>query len=83
VNEKDAERFLVARAHSLSRPGPVSCIAPAGAGRAQIGWSNYSRSVEVLAKSFHVLVPDLPGFGGSDKCLPDDRLFTVSGGRRE
>ena len=37
-----------------------------GAGPGASGWSNYNRNVAELAKSFRVIVPDLPGFGKSD-----------------
>lgn len=83
VNEKDTERFLKAgsvriRYHEAGSGEPLVLLHGGGPGAS--GWSNYSRNVEVLAKSFHVLVPDLPGFGGSDKCLPEDRLFTYLAG---
>src|ERR1700747_1978508 len=38
-----------------------------GAGPGAAGLSNYSRNVDALAERFHVIVPDLPGYGRSSK----------------
>jgi len=38
-----------------------------GGGPGASGWSNYSRNVAFFANSRRVIVPDLPGFGGSTK----------------
>lgn len=38
-----------------------------GGGPGAAGVSNYSRNIEALARHFHVLVPDMPGYGGSTK----------------
>ncbi|SCK55485.1 4,5:9,10-diseco-3-hydroxy-5,9,17-trioxoandrosta-1(10),2-diene-4-oate hydrolase [Variovorax sp. HW608] len=38
-----------------------------GGGPGASGVSNYSRNVEVLARQFRVLVPDMPGYGRSSK----------------
>jgi len=38
-----------------------------GGGPGASGASNYSRNIEALAGHFRVLVPDLPGYGGSSK----------------
>ncbi|MCY1141625.1 alpha/beta fold hydrolase [Actinoplanes sp. Pm04-4] len=38
-----------------------------GGGPGASGMSNYVRNVDVLAERFRVIVPDLPGYGGSSK----------------
>lgn len=38
-----------------------------GGGPGATGMSNYSRNVEALAQSYRVIVPDMPGYGRSDK----------------
>ena len=40
-----------------------------GGGPGATGVSNYSRNIEVLAQSFRVIVPDMPGYGQSAKDL--------------
>lgn len=78
-DEKNTERFVRVgdvnvRYHEVGSGAPLLLLHGGGPGAS--GWSNYSRNVEFLAKRFRVLVPDLPGFGGSDKSLPPDKLFT-------
>ena len=38
-----------------------------GGGPGASGVSNYSRNIEALARNFHVIVPDMPGYGRSAK----------------
>jgi 4,5:9,10-diseco-3-hydroxy-5,9,17-trioxoandrosta-1(10),2-diene-4-oate hydrolase len=38
-----------------------------GGGPGAGGWSNYRRNVDALSERFRVVIPDLPGFGRSDK----------------
>lgn len=38
-----------------------------GGGPGASGWSNYNRNVESLSLRFRLIVPDLPGYGRSDK----------------
>jgi 4,5:9,10-diseco-3-hydroxy-5,9,17-trioxoandrosta-1(10),2-diene-4-oate hydrolase len=38
-----------------------------GGGPGATGVSNYSRNIDALAKHFRVIVPDMPGYGRSDK----------------
>ncbi|TGJ99532.1 alpha/beta fold hydrolase [Leptospira semungkisensis] len=40
-----------------------------GGGPGASGISNYSKNIEDLAKNFKVIVPDMPGYGGSTKGL--------------
>lgn len=46
-----------------------------GGGPGASGMSNYSRNVEVLARQFRVLVPDMQGYGRSSKGLDRDDPF--------
>ena len=45
--------------------GPVLVLLH-GSGPGVSGWSNFKGNLPVLAKTFRVLVPDMPGFGLSD-----------------
>ncbi|MEP7244077.1 MAG: alpha/beta fold hydrolase [Gammaproteobacteria bacterium] len=81
--EQNTERFVQAggvriRYHEAGEGDPLLLLHGGGPGAS--GWSNYSRNVEFLAKRFRVLVPDMPGFGKSDKSLPPDKLFTYLAG---
>jgi pimeloyl-ACP methyl ester carboxylesterase len=63
--------------HTVSVAGRRIFVAEAGSGPAVVmlhgggpgasGLSNYSRNIDVLAESFRVIVPDMPGYGRSDK----------------
>ncbi|MGW5520208.1 alpha/beta fold hydrolase [Nocardia africana] len=46
--------------------GPVVVLLHGG-GPGASGVSNYSRNIEVLARRFRVIVPDMPGYGRSSK----------------
>jgi len=46
-----------------------------GGGPGAAGWSNYSRNVEALAKKFRLIIPDLPGFGDSDKPIIEGSVY--------
>ncbi len=46
-----------------------------GGGPGASGMSNFSKNVEVLAKNFRVIVPDLPGYGQSSKGLDKSDVF--------
>lgn len=46
-----------------------------GGGPGATGVSNYSRNIDALAERFHVIVPDLPGYGGSSKELDHSDPF--------
>src|SRR5439155_19337875 len=47
------------------RGAPVVLLHGGGPGAS--GLSNFSRNVDALAERFHVIVPDLPGYGRSSK----------------
>lgn len=46
-----------------------------GGGPGASGMSNYSRNVDVLARDFRVIVPDMPGYGASSKGLSREDTF--------
>ena len=46
-----------------------------GGGRGASGLSNYARNIDALATRFRVLVPDLPGYGGSSKGVNSEDPF--------
>lgn len=46
-----------------------------GGGPGASGWSNFSRNVDDLSRHWRVLVPDLPGFGKSERKLTEDKVF--------
>ena len=46
-----------------------------GSGPGATGMSNFSSNVAALAQYFRVIVPDFPGFGGSDNALPAGPIF--------
>ena len=46
-----------------------------GGGPGATGVSNYSRNIDVLAQHYHVIVPDLPGYGRSSKDLDHSDPF--------
>jgi 4,5:9,10-diseco-3-hydroxy-5,9,17-trioxoandrosta-1(10),2-diene-4-oate hydrolase len=78
MNEGSTEKFATAggvriRYHEAGEGQPLMLLHGGGPGAS--GWSNYNRNMEFLSQRFRVIVPDLPGFGGSAKCLPDERLF--------
>ncbi|ORW10175.1 alpha/beta fold hydrolase [Mycobacterium kyorinense] len=46
-----------------------------GGGPGASGVSNYSRNIDALAARFRVIVPDMPGYGRSAKCVDQDDPF--------
>ncbi|WP_270889336.1 alpha/beta fold hydrolase [Pedococcus sp. 5OH_020] len=42
-----------------------------GSGPGATGWSNYKTNISVLAEHFHVIAPDMPGWGASDPATRD------------
>ncbi|WP_292023093.1 alpha/beta fold hydrolase [Maritimibacter sp. UBA3975] len=43
-----------------------------GAGPGASGWSNYWQNVEELSKSYRVILLDQPGYGKTDKVIPEN-----------
>ena len=46
-----------------------------GGGAGATGASNYARNIDKLAERFHVIVPDMPGYGGSTKRIDHSDPF--------
>ena len=46
-----------------------------GGGPGASGVSNYSRNIDALAQHFRVIVPDMPGYGRSDKAIDQSDPF--------
>ena len=46
-----------------------------GGGPGASGVSNYSRNIDALAQKFRVIVPDMPGYGRSDKAIDQSDPF--------
>ncbi|XVV15143.1 alpha/beta fold hydrolase [Actinoplanes sp. CA-131856] len=44
-----------------------------GSGPGATGWSNFGPNIRVLADSFRVIAPDMPGWGESDAVTGDER----------
>ena len=55
---------------------PVVCLHGAGPGAS--GWSNFRQNIGALSKRYRVILPDLPGFGGSDKPLISEKPIAFS-----
>ncbi|MFD0361742.1 4,5:9,10-diseco-3-hydroxy-5,9,17-trioxoandrosta-1(10),2-diene-4-oate hydrolase [Nocardia sp. GCM10030253] len=49
-----------------------------GGGPGASSWSNFARNIPVLARNFHVLAVDQPGFGQSDKPVDHPQYFVHS-----
>ncbi|WP_067647794.1 4,5:9,10-diseco-3-hydroxy-5,9,17-trioxoandrosta-1(10),2-diene-4-oate hydrolase [Nocardia harenae] len=49
-----------------------------GGGPGASSWSNFARNIPVLAREFHVLAVDQPGFGRSDKPTEHPQYFVHS-----
>nr|WP_198429284.1 4,5:9,10-diseco-3-hydroxy-5,9,17-trioxoandrosta-1(10),2-diene-4-oate hydrolase [Nocardia bovistercoris] len=49
-----------------------------GGGPGASSWSNFSRNIPVLARDFHVIAVDQPGFGRSDKPTDHPQYFVHS-----
>lgn len=48
-----------------------------GSGPGVSAWSNFQHNLPFFSKTFRVIMPDLPGFGGSD--LPElDEVYTIA-----
>ena len=63
-------------------PGPsgdgVPLVLLHGGGPGASGWSNFGPNLPVLAARFRTLLPDLPGFGRSDKPAVTGNYFTFA-----
>jgi 4,5:9,10-diseco-3-hydroxy-5,9,17-trioxoandrosta-1(10),2-diene-4-oate hydrolase len=71
--------------HTITVAGKPIFVAEAGRGPALVmlhgggpgasGVSNYSRNIDTLAQDFRVVVPDMPGYGRSAKCVDQSDPF--------
>ncbi|HXG35962.1 MAG TPA: alpha/beta fold hydrolase, partial [Dehalococcoidia bacterium] len=52
---------------------PLICLHGGGPGAS--GWSNYRGNIEPLSQHFRVFLPDLPGFGKTDKPMIEGGRF--------
>jgi 2-hydroxy-6-oxonona-2,4-dienedioate hydrolase/4,5:9,10-diseco-3-hydroxy-5,9,17-trioxoandrosta-1(10),2-diene-4-oate hydrolase len=70
LTAEGTSRFVQAGGHRLhyheAGEGP-SLLMIHGGGPGAGGWSNYRRNIDALSERFRVVIPDLPGFGRSDK----------------
>lgn len=57
--------------------GPVIVLLHGG-GPGASSWSNFSRNIPVLARDFHVIAVDQPGYGRSDKPTEHPQYFVHS-----
>ncbi|WP_336086686.1 4,5:9,10-diseco-3-hydroxy-5,9,17-trioxoandrosta-1(10),2-diene-4-oate hydrolase [Nocardia sp. SSK8] len=49
-----------------------------GGGPGASAWSNFARNIPVLAERYHVIAPDQPGYGKSDKPVEHPQYFVHS-----
>ncbi|WP_278264851.1 4,5:9,10-diseco-3-hydroxy-5,9,17-trioxoandrosta-1(10),2-diene-4-oate hydrolase [Nocardia sp. AG03] len=49
-----------------------------GGGPGASAWSNFARNIPVLAERYHVIAPDQPGYGKSDKPVDHPQYFVHS-----
>ncbi|MFD4369439.1 alpha/beta fold hydrolase [Rhodococcus sp. NPDC058521] len=52
-----------------------------GSGPGVSAWSNFQHNLPFFAKTFRVIMPDLPGFGGSDLPVLDE-VYTITTARK-
>jgi 4,5:9,10-diseco-3-hydroxy-5,9,17-trioxoandrosta-1(10),2-diene-4-oate hydrolase len=65
--------------HEAGDPAADTVVLLHGGGPGASAWSNFGRTLGVLAEKFHVLAVDQPGFGQSSKPTEfDQQYFTVS-----
>ncbi|WP_016743937.1 alpha/beta fold hydrolase [Rhizorhabdus wittichii] len=61
--------------HDIGTGEPLILIHGGGPGAS--GWSNYSRNVEALSRQFRLIIPDLVGYGQSDKPVLEGSRFGI------
>ena len=52
-------------------PAAPAVVLLHGSGPGATGWSNFKTNLDELARHFHVIAPDMPGWGGSDPVTRD------------
>lgn len=53
--------------HVAGAGNPETVVLLHGDGPGASSWSNFGRNIPLLAKQFHVIAVDQPGYGFSDK----------------
>ena len=53
-------------------PAAPAVVLLHGSGPGATGWSNFRTNIETLAQHFHVIAPDMPGWGRSDAVTRDE-----------
>src|ERR1700749_2050731 len=61
--------------HEAGDPALDTVVLLHGGGPGASAWSNFGRTLGVLAERFHVLAVDQPGFGQSSKPVEFDKQF--------
>lgn len=61
--------------HDVGTGEPLVLIHGGGPGAS--GWSNYSRNVDALARKYRLIIPDLVGYGKSDKPVLEGGRFGI------
>ena len=64
--------------HEAGVGNPQTVVLLHGGGPGASSWSNFSRNIAVLAKHFHVLAVDQPGYGHSDKHVEHEQYNRYS-----
>ncbi len=64
-----------------SGDGPETLLMLHGSGPGVSAWSNFGANLPVLAQHYRTVMPDLPGFGGSDTPVLD-RVYSVIAAER-
>jgi len=64
--------------HEAGSPEAPAVVLLHGGGPGASAWSNFAGNIPVLAKHFHVLAVDQPGYGGSDTGPVRGQYFTHS-----
>ena len=53
-------------------PAAPAVVLLHGSGPGATGWSNFKTNLEALGEHFHVIAPDMPGWGRSDPVTRDE-----------
>ena len=58
--------------NEAGEPSAPTVVLLHGSGPGATGWSNFKTNIEALAEHFHVIAPDMPGWGRSDAVTRDE-----------
>ncbi|TCK01231.1 4,5:9,10-diseco-3-hydroxy-5,9,17-trioxoandrosta-1(10),2-diene-4-oate hydrolase [Nocardia alba] len=64
--------------HEAGVGNPTTIVLLHGGGPGASAWSNFARNIPVLAERYHVIAPDQPGYGKSDKPIDHPQYFVHS-----